>query len=162
MPLGRMALSRRDLALAAICGFISWGFLVSWFPFARLLGYTFVFGALLALVSVLLVVISTSRKEERNSGLRTQPIVAFLVKDHWKKEAEKFQQKQKYKPEPLYPKSFIVSDAIDELLSLASRDFISSWYKNISGSPVFVNEIDRALRIVLGSLRDRLLAVASS
>jgi sorting nexin-25 len=153
-----MALSRHDLALAAISGFISWGLVVSWFPFARLLGYAFVFGVVLALTSVLVVIISTSRKTDNDSRIWKQPALAFLNKESWRKEIERFRQNQVYNAQPLYPKSFIVSEGVDELLRLATRDFISSWYSNISGSPVFANEIDKALRIALSNLRDRLLA----
>ena len=61
--------------------------------------------------------------------------------------------------EPLYPTSFVISDSIDVLIGLILRDFVKSWYGNISKSPTFVNEVDRATRAALGDIRDRILAV---
>ncbi|KAM0492030.1 hypothetical protein ACHAPB_008955 [Verticillium nonalfalfae] len=37
------------------------------------------------------------------------------------------------------------------------RDFVSSWYSHISKNPTFPNEVDKAVRIALGNLRNRLL-----
>ncbi|KAF2745058.1 hypothetical protein M011DRAFT_147748 [Sporormia fimetaria CBS 119925] len=64
-----------------------------------------------------------------------------------------------YMMEPVYPASFVVSDSIDVLIGLVLRDFVKSWYGNISKSPTFVNEVDRAVRAALGDISDRLLAV---
>jgi sorting nexin-25 len=64
-----------------------------------------------------------------------------------------------YMMEPLYPASFVVSDSIDVLVGLVLRDFVKSWYGNISKSPTFVNEVDRAVRAAMGEVRDRILAV---
>jgi sorting nexin-25 len=63
-----------------------------------------------------------------------------------------------YRADSLYPQSFIVSESIDELLSLVTRDFIASWYQHISPSPAFVNEVDRVIRAAIGNLCNRLLA----
>jgi sorting nexin-25 len=64
-----------------------------------------------------------------------------------------------YMMEPIYPASFVVSDSIDVLIGLVLRDFVKGWYGNISKSPTFVNEVDKALRAAMGELRDRILAV---
>lgn len=61
--------------------------------------------------------------------------------------------------EPLFPSSFLISDSIDILIGLILRDFVKTWYGNISKSPIFVNEVDRAVRASLGEIRDRILAV---
>jgi sorting nexin-25 len=62
-----------------------------------------------------------------------------------------------YHPIQLYPPSFLISQALDGLLALALRDFITSWYKNITKSPAFSNEVDKNIRFALGNIRDRLL-----
>jgi sorting nexin-25 len=64
-----------------------------------------------------------------------------------------------YMMEPVYPPSYIISDSIDVLIGLILRDFVKGWYGNISKSPTFVNEVDRAVRAALGEIRDRLLTV---
>jgi sorting nexin-25 len=154
-----MALSRRHVILAGISGFISWGFIVSWLPFARYLGYAFITGASVVSITLLSVVLLTVNTDTDNArGRRVGPTMAFLAPENWTKEVENHRKNAIYEPSALYPQSFVVSESIDELLHLASRDFISSWYVNISKSPVFVHEIDKALRVALGNLRDRILS----
>lgn len=156
---GRMALSRRDVVLAGVSGFISWGLIVHWLPVVRYLGYAFVFGAGCTSIGLLALVLLTARSPGHGAGSRrsTPPSLAFLAPSHWNKEVENYRKSTVYQTTSLYPQSFVVSEAIDELLALASRDFISSWYRNISQNPVFVNEVDRGIRTALGNLRDRLL-----
>ncbi|KAL1967527.1 hypothetical protein VTN77DRAFT_3042 [Rasamsonia byssochlamydoides] len=154
-----MALSRQHVVLAGVGGFISWGLIVSWIPVARYLGYAFVSGAALVLIALLSVILLTIRSKSNDERRRqTSPTVAFLSPDNWRKEVDNYRKNAAYEPSSLYSQSFVVSEGIDELLRLVSRDFISSWYRNISSSPVFVHEVDKALRIALGNLRDRLLS----
>ncbi|KAK2760925.1 Intermediate filament protein [Arachnomyces sp. PD_36] len=154
-----MALSRRNLILAGIAGFIAWGLAVRQLPLLRYFGYAFVAGIVLTLISLLALVILTVRNgPDGFDGRRTpSPHLAFLSPERWKRDVEVYKNNAVYQPEPLYPKSFVVSAAIDGLLELASRDFISVWYGNISKSPVFANEVDRSIRTALGSIRDTLL-----
>ncbi|KAN0079249.1 PXA domain containing protein [Elaphomyces granulatus] len=152
-----MGLRRRDVILACVCGFISWGFIVSWFPIARYLGYTFICGFLVALVSSLSLILLTAKGKPSREHQLT-PTIAFLAPDRWTQDVLNYRQNGLYQPDPLYPQSLAVSEGINELLSLVSRDFVSSWYRKISKNPVFVNEVDRAIRVALGNLRDILLS----
>lgn len=152
-----MGLRRRDVILACVCGFISWGFIVSWFPIARYLGYTFICGFLVALASILSLILLTVKGNPSRERQLT-PTIAFLAPDRWAQDVLDYRQNALYQPDPLYPQSPVVSEAINELLSLVSRDFVSSWYRTISKNPVFVNEVDRAARVALGNLRDILLS----
>jgi sorting nexin-25 len=77
----------------------------------------------------------------------------------WGDDVNALRRRQAYEKQPLYPESFIVSSALDELLELIVRDFVNSWYSNISKNPVFSNEVDKTIRLALVSLRERLLAV---
>ncbi|KAJ9364137.1 PXA domain-containing protein [Paecilomyces variotii] len=153
-----MALSRRHIILAGLSGFISWGLVVQWLPIVRWLGYAFAFGVVLTSVSLLILVISTTRGPNGASNRRHAVLapLSLLAPGHWEKGVENIRQSSVYKPPSLYPDSFVVSEAIDQLLAFASRDFISTWYRNVSPNPVFVNEVDRAIRVALGNLRDRL------
>ncbi|KAF2800870.1 hypothetical protein K505DRAFT_320118 [Melanomma pulvis-pyrius CBS 109.77] len=160
-----MALKRRDVALAAVAAFIAWGYLTHWQPSLRFLPYSFVAGvtATLALQAWLTLTIAWSKEPqevvdaaENNYGPRH---VAFLAPAKWKAEREALTKRTMYDMEPLYGPSFLISDSIDVLVGLILRDFVKGWYGNISKSPTFVNEVDRAVRAALGDIRDRILAV---
>jgi sorting nexin-25 len=156
-----MALRRRDLILAGIASIIAWGYAVSWAPALRWAGYAFVLGItlpVLGLISLLLLTSKGSQYGGRNI-LRRPNGLAFLAATTWKKEIAALKSRQAYQKTPLYPESFIVSRALDDLLDLIIRDFVQSWYSNISKNPVFTNEVDKTIRLALGKLRDMLLAM---
>ena len=151
-----MALSRRDLALAGVGVFIAWGLVVRELPILRYLGYAVTLGAVLSSVGLLGLVTLTIRKP--NDKFNTKNVsVAFIKPDHWRKEVLNVRRSTRYRARPLYPQSFVVSEGIDELLSFITRDFVSSWYHNISPSPIFANEVDRTIRVALDNLRNRLM-----
>ncbi|EEH36019.1 hypothetical protein PAAG_00342 [Paracoccidioides lutzii Pb01] len=155
-----MAISRRDIIIASLGGFIAWGLAVKWLPVLRYIGYAFVAGLALAAIClgavILLTVRSGNDSRSGNVSLAGTP-VAFLSPDKWERDVSSYLKTADYHPVPLYPQSFLVSEALDDLLKLASRDFISSWYQNISANPRFANEVDRGIRTALSNLRDRLL-----
>jgi sorting nexin-25 len=157
-----MALKRRDVVLAAIAVFIAWGYLTHWAPTLRFLPYAFVAGVVAALALLAWLTFTTAwRKTPQDHGdvYYGPKHVAFLAPEKWRAERDALTKRSMYMMEPLYPASFIISDSIDVLLGLILRDFVKSWYGNISKSPTFVNEVDRALRAAMGEIRDRLLAV---
>jgi sorting nexin-25 len=151
-----MALSRRDLALAGIGVFIAWGLVVRELPILRYLGYAVTLGVVLSSVGLLGLVTLTIRKHNDKPNSK-KVSVAFIKPEHWRKEVLNVRRSTRYRARPLYPQSFIVSESIDELLSFITRDFVSSWYHNISPSPTFANEVDRTIRVALDNLRDRLM-----
>ena len=63
---------------------------------------------------------------------------------------------REYTATRLYPSSLVISDALDRLIALALRDFVSSWYNNITKDPTFVNEVDRGVRSAMVEIRDRI------
>ncbi|KAF7595753.1 Intermediate filament protein [Aspergillus hancockii] len=153
-----MALKRSEIVLLGTGAFIGWGFAVRWLPVLRYLGYAVILGALLSSVAFFSLVLFTIRKPN-NAGVNRSPYlpIAFLTPHHWQDETQRLKKRSAYTPTPLYPQSFVVSEGIDELLALVTRDFIASWYRSISPNPVFVNEVDRVIRTAVGNLRDRLL-----
>jgi sorting nexin-25 len=156
-----MALSRRDVILAGIATFVAWGYAVNWVPTLRWAGYAFVAGLVfpvLGLIALLLLTSRGSQYEERNR-LRRPKGVAFLAATSWKNEMNALHARQAYQKEPLYPESFIISSGLDDLLELIIRDFVNSWYSNISKNPAFTNEVDKTIRMALVSIRDRLLSM---
>lgn len=157
-----MALKRRDVILAAVAVFIAWGYLTHWQPKLLYLPYAFVAGALATLALLAWLTVTTAwNKELRNGGevYYGPRHVAFLAPEKWRAEREALNKRNMYMMEPLYPASFVISDSIDVLIGLILRDFVKSWYGNISKSPTFVNEVDKAVRAALGDVRDRILAV---
>lgn len=157
-----MALRRRDVIIATIIVFISWGFVTHWVPTLRYLPYAFIAGAASTVAILGWLIISTSRgkkyQEISGEGYGARH-VAFVTPETWRMETEALKRRSQYKREPLYPASFVISNNLDLLIDLILRDFVSSWYGNISSRPTFANEVDRAVRAALSDIRDRVLAV---
>ena len=161
LPSQIMALSRRDVIIAGIACFIAWGYAVNWVPTLRWAGYAFVVGLILPVLGLIALLVLTSRGSQygQRHTVRRPNGAAFLGASVWRDEVSALRNRQAYEKQPLYPESFIVSSALDELLDLIVRDFVSAWYANISKNPIFTNEVDKTIRLALASLRDRILAV---
>jgi sorting nexin-25 len=157
-----MALKRRDVILSAVAVFIAWGYLTHWQPKLHYLPYAFVAGVLATVALLLWLTTTTAWNKELRSGGEVDygpRHVAFLAPEKWKAEKEALNKRNMYMMEPLYPASFVISDSVDVLIGLILRDFVKGWYGNISKSPTFVNEVDKAVRAALGEIRERILAV---
>jgi sorting nexin-25 len=154
-----MSLSRRDVVLASFAGFVAWGLVVRWLPILRFLGYAFTGGVLATLLALGAITFTTAKKKsERGSKTAVgSASVKFLSSTDWHAESSIFRAARIYKPDQLYPQSFVISTALDGLLELALRDFITSWYSSITNDPAFVNEVDRGIRVALAEIRDRIL-----
>lgn len=154
-----MALKQRDIIIAIVVTFIAWGYAVHWAPALRWAGYAFITGLILPVVGLIALLLLTSRGSqyvERNRLVRPKG-PAFIALESWEKEIAALRSRQAYHWQPLYPEDLGVSNALDELLEFILRDFVNSWYSNISKNPVFINEVDKTMRMALGNLRDRLL-----
>lgn len=153
---------RRDLILAAVAIFIAWGYLTHWQPKLLYLPYAFIAGVLATFALLAWLTLTTAWDRDLRSGGQVDygpRHVAFVAPDKWKAEIEALNKRNMYMMEPLYPSSFMISDSIDVLIGLILRDFVKSWYGSISKSPTFVHEVDKAVRAVMGEIRDRILAV---
>jgi sorting nexin-25 len=156
-----MALRRRDVVLASITCFVVWGYAVDWAPSLRWVGYAFTTGLTLPILGLIAVVLLTSRVAEYDARNRVSRPggPAFLSVTAWRAEVTAIRSREDYIKQPLYAESFIVSSALDELLELVLHDFVNSWYLNISSNPSFTNEVDKAIRIALGNIRDRIFGI---
>ena len=156
-----MALKSRDVVIAAFLGFVAWGFVTRWVPVLRYIGYAFVAGLSIALLAIGAVVLLSLRKKQDGSQVSSRPsaTVAFVAPQAWKEETEWLSRRALYKKTPLYPPSFVISESLDGLLNWMLRDFVTVWYKNITTSPDFVNEVDRAIRTALINIRDRIFGI---
>jgi len=155
-----MALTRRDVALAAVIAFIAWGFLTHWVPVLRFIGYAFVAGVACSTIAFgCLVLLNVKNKTRDNTAVRPPRTAAFLAKDVWTAETAWLSAGADYKRKLLLPSSFVVSDSLDGLLDWVIRDFVSSWYGNITRKPQFANEIDKAVRTALLKIKERVEAL---
>ena len=155
-----MALTHRDVAIAALIAFVAWGFLTHWLPVLRYVGYAFLAGAASTLVMLgSLLLLSVKSKEDNGSAIRLPLTAAFVAHDLWAAEIAWLSSNAQYQRAPLLPSSFVVSESLDGLLDWILRDFVSSWYSNITRSPQFPNEIDRAIRAVLAQVKVRFEAL---
>lgn len=154
-----MTLAQKHVLSAALAAFVAWGLAVRYLPVLRFLGYAFTAGCLFSLVlsvaAILTAAVSPSRF--RDQSLLSSDMPNFMRPPKWSSELSAYDQSRLYKPQQLYDQSFVVSQALDTLLSFALRDFVASWYSNISPSPVFLNEVDRNIRAALVEIRDRIL-----
>ncbi|KAI3321256.1 PXA domain-containing protein [Xylariaceae sp. AK1471] len=152
------ALKGRDIAIAGVVCFIAWGYAVAWFPSIRWAVHAFVAGAIVALVGILLLILLTSRGSAYNQRYRSSRpnAVTFAATETWRDEITSLRARQTYIKVPLYADSPTLSRALDGLLELIVRDFVTSWYSNISKNPVFTNAVDKSIRHALVAIRDRL------
>lgn len=151
-------LNGRDVAIAGVVCFIAWGYAVAWLPSIRWAGYAFVAGVLVALAGLLLLILLTSRGAAYNQRCRSSRPngVTFAAPQVWRNEITSLRARQTYIKAPLYAESPTLSRALDDLLDLIIRDFVSSWYSNISKNPVFANAVDKAIRRVVVAIQARL------
>ena len=155
------ALNGRDVAIAGVVCFIAWGYTVAWFPSIRWVGHAFVAGLVVACAGILLLILGTSRGSVYGRRHRSSLPngVTFAAPEVWRKEITSLRARQTYIKAPLYAESPILSCALDDLLELIIRDFVTSWYSNISKNPVFANSVDKAIRRVLVAIQARLFDV---
>jgi sorting nexin-25 len=157
-----MALTRKNVAIASIVGFISWGYFTHWIPVLRFIGYAFVAGVLVTIVGFIALLVLTSRGtsggRHRNAS-STGVSLAFVAPEVWQAEVATLTANAAYIPAPLYPASPAISSALNGLLGLLLRDFVEDWYRKISPYPSFTNEVDKIIRIAITGLTDRLFTL---
>ncbi|KAI1616945.1 PXA domain-containing protein [Exophiala viscosa] len=154
-----MYLDRKHVLSAAFAAFVAWGLAVRCLPVLRYLGYAFILGCILTLLTITAATVIVCRPRAPYGGPSPLPAEppTFLRPDKWRAELSLYAASCEYKPLQLYDKSFVVSQALDALIGLALRDFASSWYGKITKSSVFVNEVDKNIRVALAEVRDRIL-----
>ncbi|CUM66910.1 uncharacterized protein PRCAT00004595001 [Priceomyces carsonii] len=61
--------------------------------------------------------------------------------------------------EPIFEESFMISETINDTIDLIVKEFIESWYNQISGSRKFTNSIKLELRYIFRNLEQRLRTI---
>ena len=140
-----MALLAKDKLFAIIAITLGLTFAVRWSSTLQWIAFGLLCGASLAFSGVILAAVASSREvrsQEPNDvqGIRLTTPSAWNVETTW------YAATSAYKAPPILPSSFIVSESLDELLSLVVRDFVTSWYRGISQSRRFAGHVDSLLR----------------
>ena len=147
-----MALKRRYVALAGAAAFVAWSYAVSWAPALRWAAYAFLGGIVASIVALAAATLLLARRPA-DAAPRPNGAV-FLTPGRWRDEVSALRRRQTYATDLIDPDAPRVSKAIDDLLSMIRRDFVSTWYSHISPNPVFPNEVDKAVRQALVNLLD--------
>lgn len=156
-----MPLDRKYAIASALVAFVAWALLTDWIPALRWVPHAFLTGILATIAGALYVVGTTSRTVRDRDGIgalqRYGPITpAFTARDAWAEQKEALKGREEYRRPAVFPGEVRFSKAVDGLLDLILRDFVTSWYGNISKRSLFQNEIDRCIRAVLLSITARL------
>lgn len=153
-----MTIERSQLFLASFVALVAWGLAVRLVPVLRHIANAFFLGLATALLLLFFLILTTSRQIATRTHITRRPVPAFLLPKTWKVDRARKDADLQYNAVQLHPTSFVISEAIGQLLDLALQNFISSWYKTISQSPVFVNEVDKNIRTALIEIRDHILS----
>ena len=127
----------------------------------RLLGYTFAAGCAAGFCAIIACILLSVRPTWSHlfSAPQWQP-AAFVDPMNWASDTSWLYEETRYKRRAIFPSSFFtIAESFDELIDWVLRDFVASWYGNISSSPVFINEIDDAIRYTVIQLLDRLASL---
>jgi sorting nexin-25 len=155
-----MPLDRTYVIASAIVAFVAWALLTDWIPTIRWLPHAFLAGVLVTIAGAVYLIATTSRgiQDQERDGVRLYGPVApsFTAPDVWAEEKEALKGREEYRRPAIFPEAVQFSKAVDGLLDLILRDFVTSWYGHISKRLLFQNEIDRCIRAVLLSITARL------
>ncbi|KAL8839511.1 MAG: hypothetical protein Q9170_001734 [Blastenia crenularia] len=156
-----MTLGPRHVAAAAVFAFIAWGYAVHWLPVLRYLGFAFTAGFTVALIALSLIGGATVKTKHYPLPLSAH-LPKSLASTHpssWREGTTWLSEQALHQRETLFPPSFVISENLDSLLERLLRDLVGSWYRNITGSPNFVNSINSTIRSALVDVRERLFAI---
>jgi sorting nexin-25 len=147
-----MHLDRKYVIAAGLVGFVSWAYLTDWIPSLRWVPYAFAAGVLTTVAVLLFLFLTTSkgvryRDDGPQNGVLVKP--AFTSAKAWEEEKAALQSRAEYRRPIIFPEAIAFSRAVDGLLDLILRDYVTSWYTRISQRPLFQHEVDRTIRSVL-------------
>lgn len=149
--------NNKDVAIACFVGVVSWAVLVHWIPSFRWIPYAFVAGILVSVLGLAYLILTTSRGSHAGfNNPRTIAPPAFIRPEFWQQEKAALRARSTYVKPSIYPQSVNVSASVDGFFDLMLRDFITSWYRNVSDRTLFQNEVDRAIRGALSNIGGRM------
>lgn len=147
----------------------------TWLPSLRLIVWAFFTGCAVSCVVLAAAVLFTSNvntcttssagsvaeeEDEDDNPLRRIKPLAIIASSTWKAETLALSAEDSYTRIPLFPPSFQISHALDNLLDLVNRDFVSSWYSKISPqSPSFSLQAENLIRHAVLEISRRIQAI---
>lgn len=157
-----MPLDGKYAIASALVAFIAWALLTDWIPALRWVPHAFLIGVLATAGTALYLITTTSRPNRDRDGnesalLRYGPVApSFTARGTWVEHKAALKGREEYRRPAVFPGEVRFSKAVDGMLDLILRDFVTSWYGHISKRSLFQNEIDRCIRAVLLSITARL------
>lgn len=124
--------------------------------------YTFFYWVMLlgGIVSTLVILvynITFSSITRPNIQVKRPKKFNFINK--WSSEVEDLAIDENKLNEPILHESFLISETLDELMTLIMKQFVDGWYRQISNSTVFQESITIELKQVIRNLVDRLVRI---
>lgn len=145
------------LLLSSFIALIAWGVAVRLVPVLWHLANAFLIGFVAACLTILWFAFTTSRRPETHVHRLPRHTPAFVLPNSWSAERARYNANLEYTSLNLHPTSNNVSQALNNFLQLALHNFVSSWYKAISPSSAFVNEVEKNIQIALMEITDKIL-----
>lgn len=135
-------------------------------PILRLIFYSFIAGSLTTCVILILVNVFIVRRWKA-SDISHHPLknfkpLALTAPTKWLAEIEALRGQEVFAKIALYRPSFVVSSALDSLVGLIVRDFVTEWYQKISQDSVFSRQVEKTIRHALANVIDRATQVDTS
>lgn len=143
-----MLLDRKYVIATILVAFVSWALLTDWLPSLRWIPYAFVAGAFAATLGLLYVVGTTSRGVQSHDDAYWADAPGMPIWN-WEEEKATLRGRGEYRRPIIFPEVRSFSKAVDGLLDLVIRDYVTSWYSAISTRQRFQHEIDRVIRSAL-------------
>ncbi len=147
-----MPLDLKYVIVSAIIAFVSWVLLTDWTPSLRWIPHAFVAGVVATTGALLYAILTTSKgihDRDDDYTIRAPVAPAFTSPASWETEKAALESRAEYRRPLIFPEAVAFSRAVDGLLDLILRDYVTSWYGAISKRPLFQHEIDRCIRSVL-------------
>ena len=145
---------RRHVIAAAVVAYIAWAFITDWIPSLRWIPHALIAGALATVAGLLYVIGTISRGVRGHEPAyadygAVQPAFSATSTEEWKEATAALKAREEYRRPTIFPEARAFSRAVDGLLDVILRDYVTSWYGAISIRQVFQHEIDRCIRSVL-------------
>ncbi len=138
--------------LAGFVAFVAWAYVTDWIPSLRWIPHAFFGGILATVAGILYIVLTTSKgiyAKDDDYSPRHPVAPAFTKPEKWEAEKAALLSRAEYRRPLIFPEAVAFSKALDSLLDLILRDYVTSWYGAITPRPLFQHEIDRCIRSVL-------------
>ncbi|KAK3700446.1 tRNA (guanine-N(7)-)-methyltransferase (tRNA(m7G46)-methyltransferase) [Vermiconidia calcicola] len=155
-----MPLDRKYVISAGLVAFVSWALLTDWIPSLRWVPHAFIAGVIATVAGVLFVIATTSKgvsyRDDDATTIPAPVAPAFTSAQSWEEEKAALWSRAEYRRPLIFPQAVGFSRAVDGLLDLILRDYVTSWYGAITKRPLFQHEIDRCIRSVLLTVAARM------